>query len=552
VKIRARSRCVYGDEVLWRRLTEPSALIVDDLERRQARLLAASLLFILPVWCLAIGTAIATRGIPIRAGDWCVGLGETALGVLAYALSRSKHYRAAVMILIITSIFGANLSGFVEPERVRAVVSMLYSSTGALYAAVFINTRATLIASVATMICFITFGALHPALTTPDFVLPMFLLGFILALTVIASAVRESNLDTIKGQSAHLAAIFESATDAVVVVSREGLVKDWSPRAEVLFGVSGSSALGQPLTKLVSAGGDVDRLSDAFLSKATRLEFSTNSRSFEASLAPLKDRSGALVVIMRDVTERKQLEERLMMKDRLETMGRMVAGVAHEINNPLAYVQANLRALNDEHERPAPGSSEHHDLIAETLDGTRRIQTIVKDLLTFSRNTGERETVVPVLVEQTLDSALHLAQVPILNAHATIVRQYTNVGPVMAVEARLGQVFLTLVMNALQALPTEGGRREILVSTRREGALVIVGVRDFGQGITAEVRAKLFTPFFTTKPVGQGTGLGLSIAHNIIRALGGEVRVESAPGRGALFEVLLQATPATATTAAVE
>lgn len=538
--------------MLWRRLTEPSPGLVDDLERRQAKLLASALVFIVPVWCLTIGTAIATRAMPLTRAEWAMGLGETALGFLAYVLSRTRHYRVAVLTLIVTSVFGGNLSGFVEPERVRAVVSMLYGSTGALYAAVFMNTRATLSAAIAAMLCFIVFGALHPALTTPDFVLPMFLLGFILALTVIASAVRESHLETIKAQSAHLAAIFESATDAVVVVDQQGLVKDWSPRAESLFSVTARAAIGQPLTTLVATAADAGRLNTAFASKATRLEFSANARSFEASLAPLKDESGSLVVILRDVTERKQLEERLMMTDRLETMGRMVAGVAHEINNPLAYVQANLRALSDEHEQPASGSAEHHELITETLDGTRRIQTIVKDLLTFSRHTGEHEAVVPVLVEKALDTVINLAQVPIMKAQATIIRQYTDVGTVMAVEPRLGQVFLTLVMNALQALPAEGGRREILVSTRREGDRVVVGVRDFGHGISPEVRSKLFTPFFTTKPVGQGTGLGLSIAHNIVRALGGEVRVESAPGRGALFEVWLPVTPAGATAAAGE
>jgi len=535
---------------LWRRLTEPSAHLVDDLERRQARLLAGSLLFILPVWCLAIGTAIATRPARLTVAEWALGIAETGLGFAAYGVSRTRRYRVAVLILIFTSVLGANLSASVEPERVRTVVSMLYGSTGALYAAVFMNTRATLIASVGSMLCFIVFGAFHPALTTPDFVLPMFLLGFILGLTVVASALRESHLDTIKGQSAHLAAIFESATDAVVVVSRDGLVKDWSPRAETLFQVSSTAAVGKPLAALTSS--DSDRLTTALASKATRFEFSSESRSFEASLAPLNDGSEALVVILRDVTERKQIEERLMMTDRLETMGRMVAGVAHEINNPLAYVQANLRALSDEHETPTSGSAEHQELITETLDGTRRIQTIVKDLLTFSRHTGEHEAVVPVMVEPALDSALHLAEVPVMKARATIVRQYTNVGTVMAVEPRLGQVFLTLVMNAIQALPAEGGRREILVSTRREGDRVIVGVRDFGHGMTPEVRSKLFTPFFTTKPVGQGTGLGLSIAHNIVRALGGEVRVETAPGRGALFEVVLTVTPAGVTTAAAE
>ncbi|MBE2248184.1 MAG: PAS domain-containing protein [Myxococcus sp.] len=542
--------------MFWNRLTEPSALLVDGLERRQARLLAGALVFIMPVWCLAIGISIATRPIPLEPHQWALGLGETVLGFGAYALSRTRHYRLAVIVLIVTSVIGSNLSGYVEPERVRTVVSMLYGSTGALYAAVFMNTRATLLASVASMASFIVFGALHPALTGPDFVLPMFLLGFILALTVVAAAVRESHLETIKRQSAHLAAIFESTTDAVIVVSRDGLVRDWSPRAAAVFRRDAAEAVGKPLSGLLGvSAADADRLTAALVGASPFLEFVVDQpegqRSFEGSLAPLSDGSGAVVAVLRDVTARKQMELRLMMSDRLETMGRLVAGVAHEINNPLAYVQANLRGLREDLEAPSLAAAERKELLTETLDGTRRIQTIVKDLLGFSRHTGEHDAIVPVDVERALDSVLHLAQVPVLQGNAAIVRTYSGVGAVMAVEARLGQVFLTLVMNALQALPAEGGRREILVSTRREGDQVVIAVRDFGQGMTPEVRARLFTPFFTTKPVGKGTGLGLSIAHTIVRALGGEIRVESAPQRGALFEVVLPISPA-ATAASAE
>jgi signal transduction histidine kinase len=257
-------------------------------------------------------------------------------------------------------------------------------------------------------------------------------------------------------------------------------------------------------------------------------------------MAPLKDGTGAVVVV-RDLTERKQLEARLMMTDRLETMGRLVAGVAHEINNPLAYVQANLRALEEDVSAAALSEGDRRELLAETQDGTRRIQAIVKDLLTFSRHTGEHEALTAVNVEATLDSALHLAQVHVTTAKAIVIRQYGTAGTVMGVEARLGQVFLTLVMNAVQALPPTGGRRELLISTRLEGGKVFVGLRDFGEGMTPEVRARLFTPFFTTKPVGKGTGLGLSIAHSIVTSLGGEIRVESAKGQGALFEVILPA-----------
>jgi len=540
--------------VLWNRLTAPSSQLQDGLEQRQARVLAGSLVFILPIWCIALGTAIATRATPITPAEWAIALVNTGLGFGAYVLSRTRHYRIGVWVLVITSVLGSHISASVEPERVRAVVSMLYGATGALYAAVFMNTRATLLAACGTLLSFIVFGSMHPSLSQTDFVLPMFLLGFILALTVVAAAVREAQLATIQEQSEHLTAIYESATDAVAVIDGKGLVQDWSPRAEQLFGFDLGRARGMPLVELVSRADDRPRLEAALTSGASRFEFHSAGptvRSYEAAIAPLKRGAGA-VVAMRDVTERKLMEARLMLTDRLETMGRMVAGVAHEINNPLAYVQANLRSLTEDLTQAAMDPKERRELVTETLDGTVRIQSIVKDLLTFSRNTGEHEAIVPVNIEATLDSALQIARVHVTRSNATVIRQYTNVGAVNGIEARLGQVFLTLIMNAVQALPAEGGRRELLISTRREGQRVIVGVRDFGSGMTPETRARLFTPFFTTKPVGKGTGLGLSIAHSIVTALGGEIRVESALGQGALFEVVLPIMQEDATAASDE
>jgi PAS domain S-box-containing protein len=533
---------------LWHRLTEPSPHVVDALERRQARILASAMVVILPVWAMAVVASLATRTRPSTTLEWILIFVINSLALGAYVASRTRYHRVGAGILILTSIVGANLAQSTEPDRLRVVVGMLYAALGPIYSAILINTRATLIAAIGTMACFVGFGLVNPALTTTDFVLPLFLLGFLLALTVVASAVRESQLKLIEAQSAHLAATLESAIDAVIAVDGHGVVTSWSPRALAVFGLASGEVVGRRLAEVVAAGPERQRLAAALArNEPTRLEFEHESapdrrRSFEASMAPMKGGSGA-VVVLRDLTERKQLEAKLMMTDRLETMGRLVAGVAHEINNPLAYVQANLRALEDDLAAPALSPAERRELLVETQDGTRRIQAIVKDLLTFSRNTGEHEALTAVSVETTLESALHIAQVHVSHAKATVIRQFGGVGTVMAVESRLGQVFLTLVMNAVQALPASGGRRELLVSTRAEGARVVVAVRDFGEGMTPEVRSRLFTPFFTTKPVGKGTGLGLSIAHSIVTSLGGEIRVESAKGQGALFEVVLPRTP---------
>ncbi len=200
-------------------------------------MLAAALVFIVPIWCVAVAASFATRVQLPTALEVVLAVLFTGIAVAAYLISRTSRYRIAVWILIVTSVVGCNVAGLVENDRIRATVSMLYGATGALYASVFMNTRATLFAAVASLACFVGFGLVHPSLTVGDFTLPMFLLGFVLALTVVAAAVRESQLETIKAQSAHLAAIFESATDAVAAINRDGRVQLWSPRAQALFDV---------------------------------------------------------------------------------------------------------------------------------------------------------------------------------------------------------------------------------------------------------------------------------------------------------------------------
>jgi C4-dicarboxylate-specific signal transduction histidine kinase len=219
-------------------------------------------------------------------------------------------------------------------------------------------------------------------------------------------------------------------------------------------------------------------------------------------------------------------------------MGRMVAGVAHEINNPLAYVTANLNFLTGVIDDVPLPVDEMREVVKETVEGARRIQAIVQDLRIFSRS-GEFEAVTPVDVEAVLDSVVGIASHHLKEAKATLRRDYAKVGTAYGIESRLAQVFLNLVVNAAQALG-DAPRREIIVTTRREDTRVIISVRDFGPGIPESVRQKLFTPFFTTKPAGQGTGLGLYISQSIITGLKGELRLEPVDV-GTCFEVVLPA-----------
>jgi PAS domain S-box-containing protein len=260
----------------------------------------------------------------------------------------------------------------------------------------------------------------------------------------------------------------------------------------------------------------------------------------------LRDAAGRPVRMLgalADMSEREEMRARLALADRMASVGTLAAGVAHEINNPLAYVIANLdyarQELCEANPGQAPKEAEVPEALKEAREGAERVRVIVKELKMFSRPDDERMELVDV--HRAIDSAATMAWNEIRH-RARLVKEYQPVPSVYGNEARLGQVFLNLLVNAAQAIP-EGAadRNEIRVSTRLdEQGRIVIEVRDTGGGIPAHAQPRIFEPFFTTKPVGMGTGLGLSICHGIIQSLGGVLRFETEPGKGTVFQVLLQ------------
>lgn len=245
-----------------------------------------------------------------------------------------------------------------------------------------------------------------------------------------------------------------------------------------------------------------------------------------------------------DVTEHRRLQEQLMVSDRMASVGILAAGVAHEINNPLAAVLTNLHmaleciptlklAAESEKDRV-----ELEEELRDAMEASERLRDIVRDLKIFSRT--PETSMGPVDIQRILESSLRMAWNE-LKHRARVVRQYQPVPLVHGDESRLGQVFLNLIVNAVHAL--EEGRADnntITISTAVDPrGRVMVEVRDTGSGMSQEVLGHLFTPFYTTKPVGVGTGLGLSICNRIVQALGGEITVESETGKGSTFRVFL-------------
>ncbi|WNG21204.1 ATP-binding protein [Cystobacter fuscus] len=274
-----------------------------------------------------------------------------------------------------------------------------------------------------------------------------------------------------------------------------------------------------------------------------RLANGTWSRMF-SRCAILRDTEGhplRLIGMSLDISEREALRARVALAERMSSVGTLAAGVAHEINNPLAYVMANVSyALTEVRERPA-GELDVDELtqaLGEAHEGGERIRRIVRDLMAFSHPADDRMEWLEL--HRTIDSAVSLAWNE-LRHRVRVVREYQPVPPVYANEARLRQVFLNLLMNAAHAIP-EGAadQHEIRITTRVDAeGRVLIEVSDTGHGIPESIRSRIFEPFFTTQPVGEGMGLGLSISHTLITHMGGELQFESEVGKGTVFRVVL-------------
>ncbi len=261
----------------------------------------------------------------------------------------------------------------------------------------------------------------------------------------------------------------------------------------------------------------------------------------------------------RDVTEQKQLEEslrssqeqeaqlerRLLLADRMASIGTLAAGAAHEINNPLAAIAANLTLILEELgvlrlTIPPEQLAELTQMATDSRTAAETIRNVIHGLKTFSRAADEQRSVIDV--RSVLELSLSLTSHQI-SQRARLVTHYGATPPIHADAARLGQVFVNLLVNACQAIP-EGDvpAHEIRISTSTDrSGLAVIEIRDTGRGIPAASLAQVFDPFFTTKKIGEGTGLGLSICHNLVSAIGGSITVTSEAARGTTFRVEIPA-----------
>jgi PAS domain S-box-containing protein len=379
--------------------------------------------------------------------------------------------------------------------------------------------------------------------------------------TVRAADVVVSRLEE---QVRELRAALEGAAEAICRIDLDGRILTVNGAFCRLFVLSPDEAAGRRWEELLvpedraAAGGDLDLVPTADKVEQERNALRPDGTTFPIQLAivpvhePAGGRTKGHYLFIHDLSERRRMENQLIFAGRMAAVGTLAAGVAHEINNPLAYIVANIdfvrHQMNTVASRLSRGTAaapahmleETTEALTEARQGAERVRNIVRDLRVFAR--ADDDQTGPVAVRRVLDSSINIAWNEIRH-RARLVKDYGETPLVEGNESRLGQVFLNLLLNAAHAIP-EGGteRNEIRVSTRTDArGQAVVEVRDSGTGIPLEIRDRIFDPFFTTKPVGEGTGLGLWICHGIVSALGGQVTLDSEIGRGSTFRVTLPA-----------
>lgn len=343
--------------------------------------------------------------------------------------------------------------------------------------------------------------------------------------------------------------VFQRIGDGVVVLNMQNRVVDLNPAAEHLAGRASSEALGLPAEQIWTNWPSQFVLSEpaSKVYEGLVLACAGEQRTYNLHIYTITDdRNRPLnkVVLLIDTTERKRAEEesrRLREKaeisGRLAAVGEMAAGIAHEINNPLTGVLGFSQLLAERQDLPAGIEKE----LKTIVDGSNRVKDIVKRMLTFARQTEPMRT--GTSMNELIGATLDLRRYVLRTANIEVVRRLDpNLPRLFVNPGEMQQVFLNLIVNAEYAMKKAHGRGTLTITTENKDDHVRISFTDDGTGMSEEVKAKLFHPFFTTKEIGEGTGLGLGLSRSIVLEHGGTIEVESQLDQGATFMITLPIT----------
>jgi two-component system, NtrC family, sensor kinase len=357
-------------------------------------------------------------------------------------------------------------------------------------------------------------------------------------------------VETLRQAEWRFRTLFRAAPDAVFTVLQSGRIREANDAVREVTGLDPLQVVGRAVIDLVT---EADReklrvaLQSAFEGASTRVELSFQHEShgraipsrrvvaLAMSRLPEADPPSVLLV-GRDMTSEREMRVRLMESDRLAAVGELVAGVAHEVNNPLSSISAFAQLLL----RDGGLTAAQRDSIEVIKSETLRASQVVKDLLAFARRSEPLREPLDLngVVQRTLRLRGYQLTSNRINVETDLAAELSSV---VGDARQLQQVCLNLMTNAIQAMATLGAGGTLFVSTRREGPHVVLEMRDTGPGIPEPARAHIFEPFFTTKGEGEGTGLGLSVSYGIITAHGGTIDVPTTSGAGSTFRVMLPA-----------
>ncbi len=338
--------------------------------------------------------------------------------------------------------------------------------------------------------------------------------------------------------------ILQSIPTGVLTIDSRGVVTSLNGAAERLLGLRASVMVGRPIDDVLHTAPDLaawmhSALAGERLVQERDLTLSAGGGrrvTVRASASELRNESGqsdGLVILLRDITEVNRLELQLRRSDKLAALGTLAAGVAHEVKNPLHALSLNLHLLQQEVESPEASATEIKGYFEILRSELHRIHRIVENFLRFSKPSIPE--VKPLDLNGLLERVLSLIAFDAADHGVSIETVFDpTLQSVPGDEGQLSQVFLNLVINALQAMPSGGG---LVLTTRSRNGWAEVAVRDTGEGIEREILPHVFDPYFTTRP--RGVGLGLAIAHRIMEGHRGTIDVESEVGTGTTMVVRL-------------
>jgi PAS domain S-box-containing protein len=342
----------------------------------------------------------------------------------------------------------------------------------------------------------------------------------------------ENELLRARRESERVAEVVQRSSDAIFSLTADGQIQSWNEGAELIFGLTGADALGRSLASLFT-----EPHSEALANSVAKLRRGKESRmdmqaiqnggepvDVSVTLSPYMEAPGILVAfsaVIRDITARKRAEKALLQSEKLASVGRLASSIAHEINNPLEAMTNLLYILETQYTDPKA-----KEFVAMAQEELARVSHIATHTLRFHKqSTGKTSLDLSALTE----SVFGLYRGRLKNQNITTVNDSGGVSPLYCFENELRQVFVNLVSNAFDAMRTGGqltirSRDTTLYPSGRKG--VRITVADTGTGMTAEIVAQLFEPFFSTKGIG-GTGLGLWISRDLIQKNGGRIQVRS-------------------------